>query len=85
MRYIAASFQDVLDSRRRRPAYKIYAWDPGTVTISEIASAPGNLHASIPMPMAMVSAHAHSSNSSENKPCTYKPSPVNTTQAAKIM
>ena len=51
MRYISASFQDVLDSRRRRPAYKIYAWDPATVTISEIASAPGNLHASIPMPL----------------------------------
>ena len=51
MRYISASFQDVLDSRRRRPAYKIYAWDPATVTISRVASAPGNLHASIPMPL----------------------------------
>ena len=51
MRYIPASFQDVLDSRRRRPAYKIYAWDPGTVTISQIASATSNLNSSIPMPM----------------------------------
>ena len=51
MRYISASFQDVLDSSRRRPAYKIYAWDPGTVTISRVASAPGNLHASLPMPL----------------------------------
>lgn len=51
MRYISASFQDVLDSRRRRPAYKIYAWDPATVTISRVASAPGNLHASLPMPL----------------------------------
>lgn len=51
MRYIPASFQDVLDSRRRRPAYKIYAWAPGTVTISQIASATSNLNSSIPMPM----------------------------------
>lgn len=51
MRYIPASFQDVLDSRRRRPAYKIYAWDPGTVTISRVASATSNLNSSIPMPM----------------------------------
>ena len=51
MRYIPASFQDVLDSRRRRPAYKIYAWDPGTVTISQVASATSNLNSSIPMPM----------------------------------
>ena len=51
MRYIAASFQDVLDSRRRRLAYKIYAWDPGTVTISQVASATSNLSPSIPMPM----------------------------------
>jgi len=51
VRYIPASFQDVLDSRRRRPAYKIYAWDPGTVTISQIASATSNLNSSIPMPM----------------------------------
>jgi len=51
VRYIAASFQDVLDSRRRRLAYKIYAWDPGTVTISQVASATSNLSPSIPMPM----------------------------------
>jgi hypothetical protein len=51
VRYIPASFQDVLDSRRRRPAYKIYAWDPGTVTISQIASATSNLNSSIPMPL----------------------------------
>jgi len=51
VRYISASLQDVLDSRRRRPAYKIYAWDPGTVTISQIASATSNLNSSIPMPM----------------------------------
>lgn len=51
MRSIAASFRDVLDGRRRRPAYKIYAWDPATVTISQIASATSNLSSSIPMPM----------------------------------
>ena len=51
MRQITAAFQAVLDGRRRRPAYKIYAWDPATVTISQIASAASNLSSSIPTPL----------------------------------
>jgi hypothetical protein len=51
VRYISAAFQEVLDSRRRRPAYKIYAWDPRGTTISQVASAPGNLHAGLPTPL----------------------------------
>lgn len=51
MRYLSAAFRDVLDGRRRRPAYKVYAWDPATVTISEIASATSSLSSSIPTPL----------------------------------
>ena len=51
MRQISAPLQAVLDSRRRRPSFKVYAWDPATVTISQIASSPSNIHSSIPMPM----------------------------------
>lgn len=51
MRYIPAAFQEVLDGRRRRPAYKIYAWDPATVTISRIAAAVSNLGTNLPTPL----------------------------------
>jgi len=51
VRQISATLQAVLDSRRRRPSFKVYAWDPATVTISQIASSPSNIHSSIPMPM----------------------------------
>jgi len=51
VRSISAAFRDVLDSRRRRPAYKVYAWDPATVTISEIASATSSLSSAIPAPL----------------------------------
>lgn len=50
MRSISAAFRDVLNGRRRRPAYKIYAWDPATVTISQIASATSSLSSSLPVP-----------------------------------
>ena len=51
MRQITAAFQAVLDGRRRRPAYKIYAWDPATVTISQIAAATSSLSPSLPTPL----------------------------------
>jgi hypothetical protein len=51
MRYISAALQEVLESRRRRPAYKIYAWDPTETTISQVVSAPGNHHSSLPEPL----------------------------------
>ncbi|MBM4286888.1 MAG: hypothetical protein FJ135_01850 [Deltaproteobacteria bacterium] len=50
MRFISPAFQDVIAARQRRPAYRIYAWDPSQVAISEIASAPSNRHATIPVP-----------------------------------
>jgi len=51
VRQISATLQAVLDSRRRRPSFKVYAWDPATVTISQIASLPGNNHSSLPPPL----------------------------------
>ena len=50
MRFLSAAFQDVIEGRRRRPAYKLYAWSPYETTISDIVSAPSNHHASIPEP-----------------------------------
>ena len=51
MRRLSPAFQQVLESRRRRPAYRLYAWDPKTVTISEVVSAPGNRHPVLPEPL----------------------------------
>jgi len=51
VRYIPVPFQDVINSRRRSPAYKVYAWDPATVTISQIASAVSNLGTNLPTPL----------------------------------
>jgi hypothetical protein len=51
MRQLSGTFQEVLKDRRRHPAYKIYAWNPAEVTISEIVSATSCLDPSIPMPM----------------------------------
>jgi hypothetical protein len=47
MRYLSSAFQDVLNRRQRNPDYKVYAWCPGTVTISQIASAPLSSYTSI--------------------------------------
>lgn len=43
MRNISTAMQQVIDSGLRRPAYKIYAWDPTAVTISAVVSAVGIL------------------------------------------
>ncbi len=43
MRNISAAMQQVIDGGLRRPAYKIYAWDPTAVTISAVVSAVGIL------------------------------------------
>jgi hypothetical protein len=51
MRYISAGLAAVLESRNRQPAYKIYAWNPATVSISAIAQAPSCTHSSIPAPL----------------------------------
>jgi len=40
---ISAAMQQVIDGGLRRPAYKIYAWDPTAVTISAVVSAVGIL------------------------------------------
>ncbi len=50
MRTLSAAFQEVIEGRRRRPAYKLYAWSPREVTISQVVSAPSNHHRSIPEP-----------------------------------
>jgi len=51
MRQISAAFQDVIDSRQRHPAYKIYAWNPAQTNISAIVSALGNHASTIPEPL----------------------------------
>lgn len=51
MRNLSPGFRSVLESRRRRPAYRLYAWDPGTTTISAVSSAPDSNHSSIPEPL----------------------------------
>jgi len=51
VRHISAALKEVYDSRRRIPAYKIYAWNPDTTTISAVVSAPSNHHWSIPEPL----------------------------------
>ncbi|MDD5640024.1 MAG: hypothetical protein PHX53_00130 [Syntrophales bacterium] len=43
MRNISAAMQRVIEGGLRRPAYKIYAWDPTAVTISAVVSAVGIL------------------------------------------
>ena len=43
MRNISAAMQQVIDGGLRRPAYKIYAWDPTATTISAVVSAMGIL------------------------------------------
>jgi len=44
MRNISAAMQDIiLGAGTRRPDYRVYAWDPATVTISEVVSATGVL------------------------------------------
>ena len=50
MRFLSPAFQEVIDGRRRRPAYKLYAWSPLEATISQVVSAPSNHHWSIPEP-----------------------------------
>lgn len=50
MRSLSPAFQEVIESRRRRPAYKLYAWNPWETTISQVVSAPSNHHWSIPEP-----------------------------------
>jgi len=51
MRRLSPAFQEVLESRQRKPAYKLYAWNPGTVSISEVVAAPNNHHPLIPEPL----------------------------------
>ena len=43
MRNISTAMQQVIDGGLRRPAYKIYAWDPTAATISAVVSAVGIL------------------------------------------
>jgi len=50
MRAISPAFQDVLESQRRYPAYKLYAWSPDEITISQLVSAPSYLDVSVPDP-----------------------------------
>ena len=50
MRFLSAAFQEVIEGRQRRPAYKLYAWSPSEATISQVVSAPSNHHGSIPEP-----------------------------------
>lgn len=51
MRSLAPSFAKLLENRQRRPAYKIYSWDPTKTTMSAVVSAPSNFHWSIPEPL----------------------------------
>jgi hypothetical protein len=51
MRYMSSALAGVFASRNRLPAYKIYVWDPSTVTMSEIAQAPKALDDSVPAPL----------------------------------
>jgi hypothetical protein len=43
MRNLSPTMQKVIDGGLRRPAYRIYAWDPTVTTISEVVSALGIL------------------------------------------
>jgi len=43
MKNISAAMQQVIEGGLRRPAYKIYAWEPTAVTISAVVSAVGIL------------------------------------------
>ncbi len=49
MRNISAAMHQVIDGGLRRPAYKIYAWDPTAVTISEVVCAVGILEDPAPV------------------------------------
>ena len=46
MRQITSALRGVINSRRRYPAYKVYAWNPSELTISQIVSSLGNPSAS---------------------------------------
>ena len=51
MRQIPSVLKAAFDSPMRRPALKVYAWDPSTITISQLVSATSNHTDELPDPL----------------------------------